>query len=440
VFIVQQNNLVFGSCTSIKLFLQMISLFIKQTSSVESHRVAQLVGNVNDAAFQQRAKQLHEFFFPCPDESNTATVPSESQQNEICTKRFEVTVLSASNLPKKDLLGSVDPFCQIVYAGFVHQTEVKMRDRNPCWKNESFWFDVLNNQLPKSDKLTLDTSIEIIVLDWDRLKSNDIIGRVSISNNVLKEILNAPEDSNNEFELELSNDGNLVCDAAGSPSIIKIRVKNIGRVISGCEISSLKDFFLLYDNNHDGRIDEDEFSAMLKKILSVTTLFTGTEGGDSILKKLSPTQVRALLDHKWIAPDQEMEISLETKLQTIMGNIKEEDNTSKPAQKSQGKEVSLNQNSSESGPESAEVSIVEQSEGEENIMVNPSSESSMDKESVEVIEELGEKLKKLAWKLRQFGVIKLPTLLWGDCNQDIPDSAESIAMRYIYLISLLLSM
>jgi hypothetical protein len=118
----------------------MISVFIKQNSSIESVRVAQLVGNVDNVQFQQRVKKLYKFFFP--DSSETEIAPLDSLAYDYCAQRLEVTVLSASNLPKADLLGSVDPFCQVVYASSVHQSKVKMRDYNPGWEDEPFLFDI----------------------------------------------------------------------------------------------------------------------------------------------------------------------------------------------------------------------------------------------------------------------------------------------------------
>jgi hypothetical protein len=396
----------------------MISVYIKQTSSVESQRVAQLVGNVHDAEFQQRAKKLYNFFFP--DDSNPAQ--TDSMPQDICTRRFEVTVLSASNLPQKDLLGSVDPFCQVAYADIVHQSKKKMRDYNPSWKDESFLFDVPTNQLLSESNQG--SSIKVDVLDWDRLTTNDLIGSVSIPNDAVNEVLKGPEGFVNEFEIALKKNENPVSNAAGSPTILKIRLKNVGLVISGCEVEALKRFFLLYDENNDGMIDEEEFSAMLKKILSVTMLFTGTESGDYVLKTLSPVQIRALLDHEWLITE-DPDDSLTGKLQFIMNNIKKEDQSGK--NQPQAESQHMEDNRSENTDNQASEQVQDMNE------MNFLSESRQGKDSIEIIEEAGEELEKLARKLRRYGVITLPPLLWGSCNEDMQDSLEGIALRYLFL-------
>jgi hypothetical protein len=396
----------------------MISVFIKQTSSVECQRVAQLVGNVKDAQFQHRAKELYTFFFPNASEQDIETIQSDNLTYDICTQRVEVTVLSASNLPKKDLFGSVDPFCRVSYASFMHQSEVRLRNYNPVWDNQPFLFDVPKKGLIAQDSLS--SRMEVTVLDWDRLKSNDIIGNASIPDCDLSEVLNAPEGYTKELEVVLSVDGNSVCNTDNIPSIIKIRLKNIGGVISGCEIGALKKFFLNFDVNGDGQIDENEFTEMLRKILPVTMLFTGTESGDSILQNLSPAQVRALLEHKWIFQDTDLDDSLIGKLKSILSNIHNEQD------KGNSQLKAGNISEKRSGDPDDQIG------GQEPEIKNILHEPSIENDSVEIIEVLNEQLKALAHKLQQYGLITLPPLIWGASSEDtITDSPESIAIRYL---------
>ncbi len=420
----EQNELIsLLKCFDIMVIsLQMITVYLKQTTSVESQRVAQLVGNVDDSEFHRRARELYKIFYSEYDSCDTGDLESESLRYNICPRRLEVTVLSVSNLPKTDVVGSVDPFCQVSYAGSVHQTKVKRQDYNPRWEDEPFLFDLFKDQFLAENKPA--PHIEVAVLDWDRFKSNDVIGSVSIPNDALNEVLNASDNCIKELELALSNNGNPVCNTVGSPSIIKIRLKNVGMVISGCDVLALKKFFLLYDKNGDGMIDKEEFSAMLKSVLAATTLFTGAESGDFILQRLSLAQGKALIHHKWMIPGEE----LGNPLESIMRNVATERNLSKNQLKSlDQKKKSLD--TSEDRVQEAELEIT-------NIDIMPESTTSED--SIEIIEENQKKLEALAKMLRRYGVITLPTLVWGAGNDNMPDSdsLESIATRYVFCYKL----
>lgn len=92
--------------------------------------------------------------------------------------RLTVVVLKARNLPKVDITGLSDPYVKI-YLLYNQQriakkkTHIKKRTVNPVF-NESFVFEVPYNE--GLDNL----SLEFLVLDWDRVTRNEVVGRLEL--------------------------------------------------------------------------------------------------------------------------------------------------------------------------------------------------------------------------------------------------------------------
>ncbi|XP_054711911.1 synaptotagmin-4-like isoform X2 [Uloborus diversus] len=92
--------------------------------------------------------------------------------------RLTVVVLKARNLPKMDFAGLCDPYVKI-YLLYNNQriakkkTHVKKRTTNPVF-NESFVFEVPYNEGLEN------ISLEFLVLDWDRVTKNEVIGRLEL--------------------------------------------------------------------------------------------------------------------------------------------------------------------------------------------------------------------------------------------------------------------
>ncbi|XP_067120277.1 synaptotagmin-4-like [Centruroides vittatus] len=92
--------------------------------------------------------------------------------------RLTVVVLKARNLPKMDITGLCDPYVKI-YLLYNNQriakkkTHVKKRTVNPVF-NESFVFDVPYNEGLEN------ISLEFLVLDWDRVTKNEVIGHLEL--------------------------------------------------------------------------------------------------------------------------------------------------------------------------------------------------------------------------------------------------------------------
>nr|CAG4650135.1 EOG090X05OW [Sida crystallina] len=91
--------------------------------------------------------------------------------------RLTAVVLKARNIPRMDMTGLADPYVKIY---LVHngqriakkKTHVKKRTLNPVF-NESFVFD-----LPPNAEALDNISLEFLVLDWDRVTKNEVIGRL----------------------------------------------------------------------------------------------------------------------------------------------------------------------------------------------------------------------------------------------------------------------
>ncbi|KAL4710941.1 hypothetical protein ACJJTC_017906 [Scirpophaga incertulas] len=94
--------------------------------------------------------------------------------------RLTVVLLKARNLPKMDVTGLADPYVKmyLLYNGqriAKKKTHVKKRTLNPVF-NESFVFEV-----PAAPNATLDhVSLELLLLDWDRVTKNEVIGRLEL--------------------------------------------------------------------------------------------------------------------------------------------------------------------------------------------------------------------------------------------------------------------
>ncbi|XP_014251932.1 synaptotagmin-4 isoform X2 [Cimex lectularius] len=93
--------------------------------------------------------------------------------------KLSVVVLKARNLPKMDVTGLADPYVKmyLMYNGqriAKKKTHVKKRTLNPVF-NESFAFDI-----PQGAESLDKTNLEFLLLDWDRVTKNEVIGRLEL--------------------------------------------------------------------------------------------------------------------------------------------------------------------------------------------------------------------------------------------------------------------
>ena len=87
-----------------------------------------------------------------------------------------VTIESARHLPKMDLMGTSDTFCEIEWQGQKYKTTVKKNSCSPDW-NETFAFPVENISLGV---------LSVVVMDWDMVSKNDLVGEVVIPGDTLQ--------------------------------------------------------------------------------------------------------------------------------------------------------------------------------------------------------------------------------------------------------------
>ncbi|XP_065094344.1 synaptotagmin-4 isoform X1 [Ochlerotatus camptorhynchus] len=116
--------------------------------------------------------------------------------------RLTVVLLKARNLPRMDVTGLADPYVKIylLYNGqriAKKKTHVKKRTLSPVF-NESFAFDIPSTE---GAGAALDgVSLELMLLDWDRVTKNEVIGRLELGGprstgsalNHWKEVCNSP--------------------------------------------------------------------------------------------------------------------------------------------------------------------------------------------------------------------------------------------------------
>uniref|UniRef100_A0A1B6LZE9 C2 domain-containing protein n=1 Tax=Graphocephala atropunctata TaxID=36148 RepID=A0A1B6LZE9_9HEMI len=93
--------------------------------------------------------------------------------------RLTVVVLKARNLPKMDVTGLADPYVKmyLICNGqriAKKKTHVKKRTLNPVF-NESFVFEI-----PSGTEGLDNVNLEFLLLDWDRVTKNEVIGRLEL--------------------------------------------------------------------------------------------------------------------------------------------------------------------------------------------------------------------------------------------------------------------
>jgi hypothetical protein len=233
------------------LITAMINLFIKRTTSIESQRIAQIIGPIGQDIddFRRRARELYTFLWP----PLTLDVDG-SKVKRLGIHKLMVHIRHAKGLPKMDRFGSIDPFCTIHFAGKFERTATKQKTYDPCWDDEYFEFDVDEICLGSEDLLTM----KIKVMDWDRLGKNELVGEVEIHPEKVKCILNSEVGFCELFDLEVKILGDKLSGASisneglpiSSPSFqLQFEVHHLDCSLVGSEISKLKEFAAKYDTD-----------------------------------------------------------------------------------------------------------------------------------------------------------------------------------------------
>ena len=244
----------------------MINLFIKRTTSIESQRIAQILGpigsNLDD--FRRRARELYKLLWP----PSTLDV-DESKVKSLGIHKLMVHIKHAKSLPQMDRLGAIDPFCTINFAGKFERTTTKQKTYNPSWNDEYFEFDVDEICLGSETLLTM----KIKVMDWDRLGKNELVGEVEILPEKVLSILNSEVGFCELFDLEVNvlgdsipqvGDNKNFCFRSWSSSAtdsskglptsnssfqLQFEVHHLGCSLVGSDIADLKEFARKYDSD-----------------------------------------------------------------------------------------------------------------------------------------------------------------------------------------------
>jgi hypothetical protein len=239
----------------------MINLFVKRTTTVESQRIAQILGPIgaNKDDFRRRVHELYSFLWPGP-----TSACDDNKVRLFGTHKLRVQIKHASGLPKMDRYGSIDPYCTIELAGKFERTTTKQNTYEPSWDGEYFVFDVDHTTLDSKELLAL----KIKVMDWDRLGKNELVGEVEIHPQKIEHILNSEAGYGEILDLDVKIVGVHVlpddnknccfqmCSAnfadegllTSSPSFqIQVEIKHLETTLIGSEIAKLKEFAMKYD-------------------------------------------------------------------------------------------------------------------------------------------------------------------------------------------------
>ena len=109
------------------------------------------------------------------DQQSEAQIMEEEARRKSSAGVLELTINWAQHLPKMDLFGSIDPFCEVHWLAYKEKTSVMKSTYSPEW-HESFRFPY---DLPPDGTDTSElanTHLKIVVKDWDRLGEAEEVG------------------------------------------------------------------------------------------------------------------------------------------------------------------------------------------------------------------------------------------------------------------------
>ena len=368
----------------------MIAFFVKQTSSVESQRLAQMIGrSSNKEEFEKRCRSLYQQLFSANSTRYESVPRGETEFNQI-----EITLWSR-NKPRSCLLMSHDVDHQPV---------------SSCSESEGGWNVRFNLLFPSNDAIdkvggvvvSLDTEdVEVIKIQFSPEELQDVVTNVKVlskggkyDSRDVRNIDFGDEHSESKEHLDFFVTLKAELGKARIRKSIEIQAQDVHSIgLEGTTVHRLKELFLRFDKDKDDHIDEEEFLRLATDISEISHLFTGAESGEDLLQSLSKEQIRSLLTHSW--PTQEEAVDdndagalLETafKIQRISSSDVDQD-TKKELEKRQEYLEQLS------------------------------------------LEELREKLLAVGMRLRSDGIISLPTITWNFDARRGSEDPENLAIR-----------
>jgi hypothetical protein len=130
-------------------------------------------------------------------------------------REVELTIKSARHLPKMDLMGTCDAFCEIEWQGEKHKTTVKKNSYSPDWDETfSFFFDDISASV---------SELSVVVMDWDMLTKADLVGKVVIPAGTLKAFLQE-QNVTQEGSYPVLNEGKTVTGNDKQPCVINLKM------------------------------------------------------------------------------------------------------------------------------------------------------------------------------------------------------------------------
>ena len=151
----------------------------------------------------EEASKVH--VFPALDETSSHTT------------ELIVTVESARHLPKMDVMGTCDAFCEVEWQGQKFKTTIKKNSYSPDW-NETFAFPVENISAGVS-------CMSVVVMDWDMMSKNDLVGEVVIPGNTLQGLLKGKHTVTMEDSFAVLNKGKPVIGNDKKPCVLNLKVR-----------------------------------------------------------------------------------------------------------------------------------------------------------------------------------------------------------------------
>jgi hypothetical protein len=126
-----------------------------------------------------------------------------------------VTIESARHLPKMDVMGKCDTCCVVAWQGQEYKTTVKKNSYSPDW-NETFAFPVENISIG---------SLSVVVMDWDMVSKNDVIGEVVIPGDTLQAFWQGKHTATVEDSFAVLNKGKGIIGNDNEPCVLYLKMR-----------------------------------------------------------------------------------------------------------------------------------------------------------------------------------------------------------------------
>jgi hypothetical protein len=104
-----------------------------------------------------------------------------SEAKKFVASGLELSIISALHLPKMDVFGTCDAFCEVTWMGAEYRTGIVKNSYNAEF-NDIFEFEMAEGE-------RVSENLYIVVKDWDRMGSNEVVGHVVVSAAILNRLI-----------------------------------------------------------------------------------------------------------------------------------------------------------------------------------------------------------------------------------------------------------